>query len=94
MNDVTCYDSAAEREAQRDAQLEEIHSALWKLHEGVARELLKQIRAGKAKAALISVARDFLRDNGIAVRTTYSMAEELERLANEELPFPEEEFNE
>jgi hypothetical protein len=50
----------------------------------------RQIKAGRAKAALISVARDFLKDNGIAVKTTYSMVEELERLASEELPFPEE----
>ncbi|QDP54796.1 MAG: hypothetical protein Unbinned5784contig1000_39 [Prokaryotic dsDNA virus sp.] len=42
-----------------------MHELLEKLHTGVAEDLLEKITSGEATAADLSVARQFLKDNGI-----------------------------
>jgi hypothetical protein len=57
------------------------------LHEAIASDLLRRIQDGSATAADLSVARQFLKDNGID-----AMAQQSEPLANlaKTLPFSSE----
>ena len=58
------------------------------LHSELAATLLDKVRSGTAKASDLNVARQFLRDNGIAgVPVEYSPLKNL----MDELPFTEEE---
>jgi hypothetical protein len=61
-----------------------LHKMLSALHEAVASDLLRRIEDGSATAADLSVARQFLKDNGID-----AMASQSEPLANlaKSLPF-------
>tara|TARA_R100000808_G_C2043629_1_gene82148 strand:- start:65 stop:283 length:219 start_codon:yes stop_codon:yes gene_type:complete len=57
------------------------------LHEGLALELLERIKNGEAKPADLSVARQFLKDNGVdAIATPDSPLKQLV----DSLPFDEE----
>ena len=59
-----------------------------KLHDAVAQTLLEKIQSGEANASDFNVARQFLRDNGIA-----GIPQENSPLKNlmDELPFTEDE---
>ena len=59
-----------------------------KLHDAVAQTLLEKIQSGEANASDLNVARQFLRDNGIA-----GIPQENSPLKNlmDELPFTEDE---
>lgn len=73
-------------EAMADKKVSEI---LNELHEAVASDLLFKIKSGEAKAADLSVAAKFLKDNGIeAIPTNNSTLVQL----LEEMPFDEDDL--